>query len=130
MRVALLGGGTISRLLLEHGRQPGIPGVQFVAIAGRNAASRGAALSREFGIPHVVGREALLGLRPDAVVEAASHDAVREHLVALLEAGVGVVVLSAGALADDKLRLAAERAAGRSGACMMVPSGEIGRAHV
>ena len=126
MRVALLGGGTISRLLLEHGRRPGIPGVHFVAVAGRNAASRGAALAREFGIPHPVGREALLALRPDAVVEAASHDAVREHLVPLLEAGVGVVVLSAGALADDALRLAAEHAAARSGAALIVPSGGIG----
>lgn len=126
MRVALLGGGTISRLLLEHGRRSGIPGVQLVAIAGRAAGSRGAALAQKFRIPHVVGRSALLSLRPDAVVEAASHEAVREHLVALLEAGVGVVVLSAGALADDTLRRAAEAAAGRSGASLIVPSGGIG----
>jgi len=52
MRVALLGGGTISRLLLEHGRRSGIPGVQLVAIAGRTAGSRGVALAQEFGIPH------------------------------------------------------------------------------
>jgi aspartate dehydrogenase len=126
MRVALLGGGTISKLLLQHGRRPGIPGVRLVAIAGRSATSRGVALAREFEIPHVVGRSALLALRPDAVVEAASHEAVREHLVALLEAGVGVVVLSAGALADDRLRLAAEAAAGRSGASLIIPSGGIG----
>jgi aspartate dehydrogenase len=104
----------------------GIPGVQLVAIAGRTAGSRGTALAREFGIPHVVGQSALLALRPDAVVEAASHEAVREHLVALLEAGVDVVVLSAGALADDTLRRAAEAAAGRSGASLIVPSGGIG----
>ncbi len=126
MRVALLGGGTISRLLLEHGRRAGISGVQFVAICGRSDTSRGAALAREFGIPHVVGREALLVLRPEAVVEAASHEAVREHLVALLESRVSVVVLSAGALADDALRRAAEGAAGRSGASLIVPSGGIG----
>ena len=126
MHVALLGGGTISRLLLQHGRRPGIPGVQLAAIAGRSATSRGVALAREFDIPHVVGRSALLALRPDAVVEAASHEAVREHLVALLEAGVGVIVLSAGALADDRLRLAAEAAAGRSGASLIIPSGGIG----
>src|SRR5882757_269269 len=104
MRVALLGGGTISRLLLEHAARAGIPGIEFVGVAGRGAGSRGVALARSCGIPHVVGREELLKLRPDAVVEAASHEAVREHLVALLEAGVGVVVLSAGALADDALR--------------------------
>ena len=126
MRVALLGGGTIARLVLQHAERGDIPGVQLVAIAGRSASSRGAGLAREFGVPYVVGRDALLAQRPEAVVEAASHDAVREHLIALLEAGVGVVVLSAGALADDALREAAERAAARTGAPFLVPSGGIG----
>ena len=124
MRVAVLGGGTIARLMLEHRAE--LAGIEMVAIAGRNAASRGRALAAEFGVAYVVGREALLAQRPEAVVEAASHEAVREHLVPLLEAGVGVVVLSAGALADDALRVAAERAAERSGALFYVPSGGIG----
>jgi aspartate dehydrogenase len=74
----------------------------------------------------VIGREPLLAARPDVVIEAASHDAVREHLVALLEARVSVVVLSAGALADDALCRSAEAAAARSGALFYVPSGGIG----
>ena len=122
MRVALLGGGTIARLVLEH--RP--PGIEVSALVGRSAASRGAALAGEFGIPYMVGRAALLATRPQAVLEAASHEAVREHLVPLLEAGVHVVVLSAGALADDGLRRAAEAAAARSGALFYVPSGGIG----
>jgi aspartate dehydrogenase len=122
MRVALLGGGTIARLVLEH--RP--PGIEICALAGRGPGSRGVQLAREFGIPHVVGREALLAAKPAVVVEAASHDAVREHLVALLRAGVSVVVLSAGALADDGLRKAAEAAAAASGALFYVPSGGIG----
>lgn len=122
MRVALLGGGTIARLLLEHP----LPGIEIGVIAGRSPDSRGARLAREFGIAYVVGRDALLAARPEVVVEAASHEAVREHLVALLEAGVGVLVLSAGALADDALRQAAERASARSGALFHVPSGGIG----
>jgi aspartate dehydrogenase len=122
MRVALLGGGTIARLVLEHRN----PKVEIVALAGRGPHSRGAALAREFSVPYVVGRDALLAARPAAVIEAASHDAVREHLVPLLEAGVSVVVLSAGALADDALRAAAERAATASGALFYVPSGGIG----
>lgn len=126
MRVALLGGGTIARLVLE--RRP--PGIEIDAIAGRKVeagpASRAERLAREFGIRYVVGREALLAARPDAVLEAASHDAVRENLLPLLEAGVSVVVLSAGALADDALRQAAEEAAEKSGALLYVPSGGIG----
>ena len=122
MRVALLGGGTIARLVLEH-----IPaGIEVSALVGRSPTSRGAALAREFRIPYVVGREKLLAMRPQAVLEAASHEAVREHLVPLLDAGVHVVVLSAGALADDQLRRDAEGASARSGALFYVPSGGIG----
>jgi aspartate dehydrogenase len=122
MRVALLGGGTIARLVLEH--RPA--GIEVGALVGRHPASRGASLASEFGIPYMVGRSALLATRPQAVLEAASHEAVREHLVPLLEAGVHVVVLSAGALADDGLRRAAEAASMRSGALFYVPSGGIG----
>jgi aspartate dehydrogenase len=124
MRVAVLGGGTIARLMLEHRGE--VPGIEFVALAGRSERSRGGALARAFGLPYVVGRDALLATRPEVVVEAASHDAVREYLVPLLEASVGVVVLSAGALADDGLKEAAEKAAARSGALFYVPSGGIG----
>src|SRR5688500_6653184 len=122
MRVALLGGGTIARLVLEH--RPA--GIEISALAGRGPASRGVALAREFGIPYISGRDALLAIRPQAVLEAASHEAVREHLVPLLGAGVSVVVLSAGALADDALRRRAESAAAASGALFYVPSGGIG----
>src|ERR1700704_4912312 len=96
MRVALLGGGTIARLVLQHVRGGEFPGVEIVAVAGRTSSSRGRALAREFGVSYVAGGAALVGARPPAVVEAASHDAVREHLVALLEAGIHVVVLSVG----------------------------------
>lgn len=122
MRVALLGGGTIARLVLEH--RP--PGIDIVAVCGRGPASRGLPLAREHGIPHVANRKDLLATRPEAVIEAASHEAVREHLVPLLDAGISVVVLSAGALADDSLRRSAEAAAARSGALFYVPSGGIG----
>ena len=126
MRIALLGCGTIARLVLEHLQRGKLPGVEVVGLSGRSVNSGGAALAREYAVPFVVGRDALLATGPQAVLEAASHEAVRQHLVALLEAGVSVVVLSAGALADDRLREAAERAAHASGAMLYVPSGGIG----
>jgi aspartate dehydrogenase len=126
MRVALLGGGTIARLVLQHSGRQEIPGVEIVALAGRGAGGRAAALAEEFSVRYAAGAHLLAGLRPDAVLEAASHDAVRGHLVPLLEAGISVVVLSAGALADDELRRRAEAAARSSGARLYVPSGGIG----
>lgn len=126
MRVALLGGGTIGRLVLERARHGDLPGIEIVALAGRSRTSPAAALAGEFRVPYVAGGAQLLGVRPDTVVEAASHAAVKEHLVALLEAGINVVVLSAGALVDDALCRGAEEAARRSGALLYVPSGGIG----
>ena len=126
MKLGLLGGGTIARLVLEHLRRGEIPGVEVAAVAGRSAASRGAALAREYSVPYVIGAAALQAAHPEVVLEAASHEAVREHLVALLEAGISVIVLSAGALASDRLRGDAEAAAARSGALFYVPSGGIG----
>ena len=126
LRVALLGGGTIGRLVLEQARRGRLAGVEFVGVAGRGPQSRGAGLAREFGIPYAADREALTALAPEVVLEAASHEAVRDHLVALLERRISVVVLSAGALVDDSLRQAAAEAATRSGALLYVPSGGIG----
>src|SRR6266849_10897303 len=126
LRVALLGGGTIGRLVLEHARRGDLPGIEIAGVAGRGPASRSAVLAREFQAPYAPDRAALVELRPDVILEAASHDAVREHLVALLGSGISVIVLSAGALSDDALRQAAESAAAASGALLYVPSGGIG----
>lgn len=127
MRIAILGGGTIARLFLEHIRRGDLgEGIDIAAICGRSAASAGAALAREYGVPFVVGVNALVATKPDVVIEAASHDAVREHLVKLLSARIAVIVLSGGALVDDKLRAAAESAAQVNGALLYVPSGGIG----
>jgi aspartate dehydrogenase len=126
MKLALLGGGTIARLVLSHLRTGGLPGVEVLAICGRSPTSGGATLAKDFSIPYVMGTGQLVGTLAEVVLEAASHDAVREHLVTLLDARMSVIVLSAGALADDDLRLRAGRAAARSGATLYVPSGGIG----
>jgi aspartate dehydrogenase len=124
MRIALLGAGTIARLVLEHAREGALPGIEVTGIAGRTP--RGASLAAEYHLPFVTSLGELLAPRPAAVLEAASHDAVRLHLVPMLSAGVSVIVLSAGALADDALRKTAEAAAAGSGATLYVPSGGIG----
>lgn len=122
----MLGAGTIARLVLEQSRAGQLPRVEFAALSGRSDASRGAKLASEFGLPYVAGGALLLEHKPDVVLEAASHEAVREHLVRFLERGISVVVLSAGALTDDRLRHNAEQAAEKSGALLYIPSGGIG----
>jgi aspartate dehydrogenase len=125
MRVALLGGGTIARLALEHIRRGDLEGVEVVAVAGRSAASRGKALAAEYGVPFVTDLPGVLAQRPDVVVEAASHEAVRDFAETLLTQGIALIVLSGGVLADDALRAQLEKAATASGALLYVPSGGI-----
>jgi aspartate dehydrogenase len=126
VRIALLGAGTIARLVLGRVGKGELAGVQVAAVSARPHSARATLLSQQFGVPVVSKRDELLRLRPQAVLEAASHDAVREHLVPFLQAGVSVIVLSAGALADDSLRRSAENAAKGHGGKLYVPSGGIG----
>ena len=126
MRIGILGGGVIARLFLEHARRGELGDAQIVALAGRGENSRGKALAREFAVPFVIGVKKLIEARPEVVIEAASHDAVREHAEALLSKGVAVIVLSGGALCDDDLRARLERASAKHRVLLYVPSGGIG----
>lgn len=126
MRVALLGGGTIARLFLDHIQRGELGDAKPVAVVGRSDASRGKALAREYNVAFVTSVDDVIAARPDVVVEAASHEAVREYAEALLNKGIAVIVLSGGALADDELRARLENAARSTGALLYVPSGGIG----
>jgi len=126
MRVAIIGGGTIARLFLEHIRRGDLARARVVAIAGRTEQSKGRLLAKSYRVPFVVGLKALLAKKPDVVVEAASHDAVREYGEGILRKKIALILLSGGALSDDALRAHLERAAWKSGALLYVPSGGIG----
>ena len=126
MRIGIIGGGVIARLVLEHIRGGALGDMQVVAIAGRSERSKGRPLAAAFGVPYVIGLDALVAAGPEVVVEAASHDAVREHAEPLLARGVSFVALSGGALCDDALRERLERTAAQHRALLYVPSGGIG----
>ncbi len=126
MQIGVIGGGAIARLILDHAGQGVLGEASIVGILGRSEASRGKSLALEYGVPFVTDLESFLGLGPDLVIEAASHDAVRQYAAALLEARIPVIVLSAGVLCDDALRSRLEGLAARNGAMLYVPSGGIG----
>jgi aspartate dehydrogenase len=130
VRIGIIGGGVIARLILEHLARGELGEFEVCAVAGRSAASRGKPLADAHRVPFVTSLRALLDQRPDAVVEAASHDAVREFAAPLLERGIAVIVLSGGALCDDALRAKLEQLAANGAAekrtLLYVPSGGIG----
>ena len=126
MRVAIIGGGTIATLFIEHIRRGDLGDAQVVAVVGRSDTSRGKPLADEHHIAYVTTLDEVLAQHPDVVVEAASHEAVSKFGAALLDQGIALIVLSGGALCDDALRLRLENAAHKTGALLYVPSGGIG----
>jgi len=126
VRIGIIGGGVIARLVLEHVRRGELRDVTVVAVLGRSKTSRGKPLAAEFGVEFVTSLATLVALAPDAVIEAASHDAVRQYAAPLLQARIAVIVLSGGALCDDALRTRLERLAAERQAMLYVPSGGIG----
>jgi len=126
MRIGIIGGGVIVRLFLEHTARGDMGGARVVAIQGRSEASRGKPLAEQYGVRFVTSLDALIAERPEVVIEAASHDAVREFARPLLKRGIAVIILSGGALCDDELRARLEATATKYRTLLYVPSGGIG----
>ena len=126
MRIGIIGGGVIARLFLEYIARGDMGDARVVAIQGRSAASRGKPLAEQYRVRFVTTLQGLLAEQPEVVIEAASHDAVREFALPLLRQGIPLIVLSGGALCDDALRARLEAAAAQHRALLYVPSGGIG----
>ena len=109
-RAALIGLGAIGQQLAEELEHEA--GMELVGALVRSGASSTGSLTT------VETLEELLAANPSVVVEAAGQDAVREHGANLLEAGVDLMVISSGALADEELdrplSAAAQQSAARS----------------
>jgi aspartate dehydrogenase len=69
---------------------------------------------------------ALLGCRPQMVIECAGHSAVREHGPAVLAAGIDLAVISIGALSDEVLHTELLQRARDAGARLFLPPGAVG----
>ncbi len=126
MRLAIIGGGTIARLALEHIGRGQLEDARVVCIMGRDDSARARELAGEYGIVYAATLSELLAQSPDVVLEAASHQAIREYAERVLTAGATLIVLSAGALCDDALRARLEQVARTHHALLYVPSGGIG----
>ena len=126
MRIGIIGGGVMCRLFLRYIQSGELGDSRVVAIVGRSDRSKGRGVAEEHKVPFVTGLDALLAQKPDVVIEAAGHDAVREFGEPLLSRGIAFVVLSGGALSDDALRNRLEQLAAQHKGLLYVPSGGIG----
>jgi aspartate dehydrogenase len=122
MHLGIIGLGNIGRSLLAQ-------------LQGDLAPSRVTALLRAGSATLLPGSPApdivhsaadLVVLRPDLVVECAGHTAVRDAALPCLRAGIDVVIVSVGALADEALDRSLRQAAREGGARIILPPGAIG----
>jgi aspartate dehydrogenase len=124
LRIALIGYGAISQMLFDlfKAKKPAIDIVGVLVREGRAKATR-KQVGRKVAV--VEDLKALLKLKPDIVVEAASQQAVRDYGATILEKGIDLMVIATGAYGDPKLYARHCKAAEKSGARLRLPSGAI-----
>jgi aspartate dehydrogenase len=125
VRIGLLGYGTVGRILLQRLLSDDLEPCQVVAVAGRPDESSRLELGA-LGIAYTSHPPDLLEHDLDLVVEAASQSAVRDWAELLLQQGISLVVLSAGALADEAFRSRVEVAAAAGRSYVYLPPGAVG----
>ena len=67
----------------------------------------------------------LIALAPSLVVECAGHQAVRDNGVAILAAGIDLMIVSTGALAEPDVLDTLNEAATKSGSRISIPAGAV-----
>ena len=133
MRLGLIGFGNIATTLLALlARTDAAPLERLAVLARPGSAARTqarladefAGVAREDGV--VTDAAGLLAAGCDLVVECAGHAAVVAHVPPVLRAGVDVVLVSIGALADPDLEASLRAAATDGGARLVLPAGAVG----
>ena len=120
MKLALIGNGAIATLVTQFcaARPDRFELVGALALPVADKVSVGAH-------PLVFTFAALLALKPDLIVECASHSAIQAYAVPVIEAGVDLVIVSTGSLADAEVWDAVKNAAARSTAQVKLPAGAL-----
>jgi aspartate dehydrogenase len=120
-RVGLIGCGTIGEPVVNlAARYP--DEIEIVAACTRSGRSRTGSVT----LPVVASLDALLAYQPEVIAEIAGHDALREHGPRVLRAGVDLVAVSVGILADPAVERELLDAARASGRQIRVASGAVG----
>ena len=102
LKIALIGYGAISQTLFDvfAEKKPAIDVVGVLVRPGRAKATQ-KKVGRKVAV--VESLKALLKLKPDVVVEAASQQAVRDWGETILKKGIDLMVIATGAYGDPKL---------------------------
>jgi aspartate dehydrogenase len=124
LKIALIGYGAISQMLFDvfAEKKPAIDIVGVLVRPGRVAETK-KKVGRKVAV--VEELKALLKLKPDVVVEAASQQAVRDCGETVLKKGIDFMVIATGAYGDPALWKKHRAVAAKSGARLRLPAGAI-----
>lgn len=119
LRVGLIGHGAIAQHVAQ--RLPGLGASLSLVIAraGRHDAAHAA-------LGPVMCRDRIGDDLPDIMVDCAGHAGLAQHGASVLRAGVPLITVSLGALADAALAAGLEQAARDGGTRLILCSGAIG----
>jgi aspartate dehydrogenase len=123
MKLALIGFGGIGSIVAKHLGSD--PRVGFVGVAARTS-QRERVRGLLGNVRLVDSASEVLALHPHVVVECANHEAFREYAEPVLGAGIDLIALSVGALADAAYRERLLNTAERAKAVLEIPAGAIG----
>ena len=124
LKIALIGYGAISQTLFDIFREKK-PDIDIIGVLVRPGRAKETQKKVGRKVPVVETLKALLKLKPDVVVEAASQQAVRDWGETILKKGIDLMVIATGAYGDPKLYRKHIKAAEKSGARLRLPSGAI-----
>ena len=125
LKLGLIGCGAIGGAVAEAVLNEELPGVRLVGIL-EIAVNQITERASQAGIPTVQQVNDLLDLEPSLVMEAAGHQALVAHGRAVVSAGVDLLPMSVGALADSGLRTDLNELACQTGTTIYVSSGALG----
>ncbi len=124
LKIALIGYGAISQMLFDLFKEKKPP-IDIVGVLVRPGRAKDTQKKLGKKVAVVEDLKALLKLKPDVVVEAASQQAVRDWGETILKKGFDLMVIATGAYGDPKLWKKHKAAAAKSGARLRLPSGAI-----
>jgi aspartate dehydrogenase len=127
LRIAVVGAGTIGSYLTRQ-IQAGRGGASQVVVVADciNNCTRLQELARLAGCAWSTDVMRIIDHQPDLVIEAAAPQVVREYAIPLLEQGLDILIMSAGALADADFVARLHHVLHQHRRRMFVPSGAIG----
>ena len=115
-KVGIIGCGAIGTLIAKAVEQRMIACDELIIYDFDGKKSEALKSSLRFPVTTVASLDEMLALKPKAIVEAASQQAVREYMDRIVSAGVDLIVMSTGALLSLKVQSSK----------VHVPSGAIG----